>query len=91
MGNFSLSALIKLLALDFSPGMSICLERLICSSSLSLATLLALLRPIIFSVDGTPIREFKNLESIGVPFPKKEAMRIYLVYGMLMIGLQEGV
>ncbi|KAE9602409.1 putative xyloglucan:xyloglucosyl transferase [Lupinus albus] len=32
---------------------------------------------ILFSVDGTPIREFKNLESIGVPFPKNQAMRIY--------------
>ncbi|XP_027355280.1 probable xyloglucan endotransglucosylase/hydrolase protein 23 [Abrus precatorius] len=32
---------------------------------------------IIFSVDGTPIREFKNLESKGVPFPKNQAMRIY--------------
>ncbi|XP_030955094.1 xyloglucan endotransglucosylase/hydrolase protein 22-like [Quercus lobata] len=32
---------------------------------------------IIFSVDGTPLREFKNLESIGVPFPKNQAMRIY--------------
>ncbi|KAI4315953.1 hypothetical protein L6164_023976 [Bauhinia variegata] len=32
---------------------------------------------IIFSVDGTPIREFKNLESKGVAFPKNEAMRIY--------------
>ncbi|KAK7816217.1 xyloglucan endotransglucosylase/hydrolase protein 22, partial [Quercus suber] len=31
----------------------------------------------VFSVDGTPIREFKNLESIGVPFPKNQAMRIY--------------
>ncbi|KAL4353317.1 hypothetical protein GQ457_06G007500 [Hibiscus cannabinus] len=32
---------------------------------------------IIFSVDGTPIREFKNMESKGVPFPKDQPMRIY--------------
>lgn len=32
---------------------------------------------IIFSVDGTPIREFKNLESIGVPFLKKQPLKIY--------------
>ncbi|XP_073149533.1 xyloglucan endotransglucosylase/hydrolase protein 24-like [Henckelia pumila] len=32
---------------------------------------------IIFSVDGTPIREFKNLESRGVPYPKNQPMRIY--------------
>jgi xyloglucan:xyloglucosyl transferase/xyloglucan:xyloglucosyl transferase TCH4 len=32
---------------------------------------------IIFSVDGTPIREFKNMESQGVPFPKNQPMRIY--------------
>lgn len=32
---------------------------------------------IIFSVDGTPIREFKNSETIGVPFPKSQPMRIY--------------
>ncbi|XP_057416322.1 xyloglucan endotransglucosylase protein 7-like [Lotus japonicus] len=33
---------------------------------------------IVFSVDGTPIREFKNTEAInGVPFPKSQAMRIY--------------
>ncbi|CAI0376013.1 unnamed protein product [Linum tenue] len=32
---------------------------------------------IIFSVDGTPIREYKNLESRGVPFPKSQPMRIY--------------
>uniref|UniRef100_A0A2N9F708 Xyloglucan endotransglucosylase/hydrolase n=1 Tax=Fagus sylvatica TaxID=28930 RepID=A0A2N9F708_FAGSY len=32
---------------------------------------------IIFSVDGTPIREFKNLESNGIPFPKNQPMWIY--------------
>ncbi|KAL5549076.1 hypothetical protein UlMin_004307 [Ulmus minor] len=32
---------------------------------------------IIFSVDGTPIRKFKNLESAGVPYPKNQPMRIY--------------
>lgn len=29
------------------------------------------------SVDGTPIRELKNMESRGVPFPKSQPMRIY--------------
>lgn len=32
---------------------------------------------IIFSVDGTPIREFKNAESVGVAYPKNQPMRIY--------------
>ncbi|XP_074280144.1 xyloglucan endotransglucosylase/hydrolase protein 22-like [Silene latifolia] len=32
---------------------------------------------IIFSVDRTPIREFKNRESIGVAFPNKQPMRVY--------------
>ncbi|CAL8990390.1 unnamed protein product [Prunus brigantina] len=32
---------------------------------------------IIFSVDGTPIRQFKNFESKGIPFPKNQAMSIY--------------
>ncbi|KAJ9189047.1 hypothetical protein P3X46_000388 [Hevea brasiliensis] len=32
---------------------------------------------IIFFVDGTPIREFKNLESNGIPFPKSQPMWIY--------------
>ncbi|KAM7511729.1 hypothetical protein LguiB_010604 [Lonicera macranthoides] len=35
------------------------------------------LNTIIFSVDGTPIREFKNMESKGVPFPKNQPMRLY--------------
>ena len=30
-----------------------------------------------FSVDGTPIREFKNMESKRVSFPKEQPMRIY--------------
>ncbi|KAA3470732.1 xyloglucan endotransglucosylase/hydrolase protein 22-like [Gossypium australe] len=32
---------------------------------------------IIFYVDGTPIREFKNLDSTKVPFPESRAMRIH--------------
>ncbi|XVF04999.1 hypothetical protein REPUB_Repub05bG0132000 [Reevesia pubescens] len=32
---------------------------------------------IIFFVDGTPIREFKNLESKGIPFPKSQPMWIF--------------
>ncbi|CAK8578447.1 unnamed protein product [Lathyrus sativus] len=32
---------------------------------------------IIFLVDNTPIRVFKNVESMGVPFPKNQPMRIY--------------
>ncbi|CAA7408227.1 unnamed protein product [Spirodela intermedia] len=32
---------------------------------------------IIFYVDGTPIRYFRNNEAKGVPFPKNQPMRIY--------------
>ncbi|KAE8702072.1 putative xyloglucan endotransglucosylase/hydrolase protein 25 [Hibiscus syriacus] len=32
---------------------------------------------IIFSVDGTPIRDFNNLESMGVPFPKDQPMSLW--------------
>ncbi|KAK6942429.1 Glycoside hydrolase family 16 [Dillenia turbinata] len=32
---------------------------------------------IVFSVDGIPIREFKNLESRGIPYPKGQPMRLY--------------
>ncbi|XP_057497589.1 probable xyloglucan endotransglucosylase/hydrolase protein 23 [Actinidia eriantha] len=34
-------------------------------------------RSIIFSVDGTPIRQFKNMQSDGIPFPKDQPMWIY--------------
>lgn len=30
-----------------------------------------------FYVDGRPIREFKNLESMGIPYPKNQPMKIY--------------
>ncbi|XP_050363412.1 xyloglucan endotransglucosylase protein 1-like [Argentina anserina] len=32
---------------------------------------------IVFLVDGIPIRQFKNLESFGIPFPKYQRMRLY--------------
>ncbi|KAI3444145.1 hypothetical protein Pfo_000810 [Paulownia fortunei] len=32
---------------------------------------------IVFSVDNTPLREFKNLENMGVPFPKRQPMKLY--------------
>lgn len=32
---------------------------------------------IVFLVDNTPIRVFKNAESVGVPYPKNQPMRIY--------------
>ncbi|KAK9715813.1 hypothetical protein RND81_06G191200 [Saponaria officinalis] len=32
---------------------------------------------IVFYVDGTPIREYKNLESKGIPYPKSQPMWVY--------------
>ncbi|XP_031251145.1 probable xyloglucan endotransglucosylase/hydrolase protein 23 [Pistacia vera] len=32
---------------------------------------------IVFYVDDIPIREFENMESYGIPFPKHQPMRIY--------------
>ncbi|XP_074566660.1 xyloglucan endotransglucosylase protein 7-like [Curcuma longa] len=34
-------------------------------------------RHIVFYVDGTPIREFKNMEAKGMAYPKSQAMRVY--------------
>ncbi|KAG1364477.1 putative xyloglucan endotransglucosylase/hydrolase protein 23 [Cocos nucifera] len=34
-------------------------------------------RHVIFMVDGTPIRDFKYVDSRGVAFPKSQPMRIY--------------
>ncbi|KAF7806616.1 putative xyloglucan endotransglucosylase/hydrolase protein 23 [Senna tora] len=32
---------------------------------------------IVFYVDGRPIREFKNMEGVGIPYPKSQPMRLY--------------
>ncbi|PWA67523.1 putative xyloglucan endotransglucosylase/hydrolase protein 25 [Artemisia annua] len=32
---------------------------------------------IVFLVDETPIREFRNMERIGVPYPNRQPMRLY--------------
>ncbi|KAI4344392.1 hypothetical protein L6164_011626 [Bauhinia variegata] len=32
---------------------------------------------VVFYVDGRPIREFKNLEGVGIPYPKSQPMRLY--------------
>ncbi|KAK4792210.1 hypothetical protein SAY86_022645 [Trapa natans] len=32
---------------------------------------------LVLYVDGVPIREFKNLEGAGVPYPKSQPMRVY--------------
>ncbi|EHA8591346.1 xyloglucan endotransglucosylase/hydrolase protein 22 [Cocos nucifera] len=32
---------------------------------------------ILFYVDGTPIRVFRNMEGMGLPYPKNQAMRLY--------------
>ncbi|KAI9117328.1 hypothetical protein K1719_011494 [Acacia pycnantha] len=32
---------------------------------------------VVFYVDGRPIREFKNMEGVGVPYPKNRPMRLY--------------
>ncbi|VVB16314.1 unnamed protein product [Arabis nemorensis] len=34
-------------------------------------------KTIIFSVDGTPIREFKNMKPMNVSYPEKQAMRVH--------------
>ncbi|XP_074569919.1 putative xyloglucan endotransglucosylase/hydrolase protein 23 [Curcuma longa] len=34
-------------------------------------------RHVLFMADGTPIRDFRNLESRGIAFPKSQPMRIY--------------
>ncbi|KAE9609846.1 hypothetical protein Lal_00006541 [Lupinus albus] len=32
---------------------------------------------VVFYVDGKPLRKFKNLEGVGVPYPKNQPMRLY--------------
>ncbi|WVZ05485.1 hypothetical protein V8G54_018831 [Vigna mungo] len=44
-----------------------------------------------FSIDGTPIREFNNMESKGVAFPKNQSMRYTLTFGMVMTRQQGGL
>ncbi|XP_073275517.1 xyloglucan endotransglucosylase protein 7-like [Primulina huaijiensis] len=45
---------------------------------------------IIFYVDDIPIRDFKNLEEFGVPFPNAQPMRIYLSLGYAEDGTTQG-
>ncbi|XP_073285014.1 xyloglucan endotransglucosylase protein 7-like [Primulina huaijiensis] len=45
---------------------------------------------IIFYVDDIPIREFKNMEKFGVPFPNAQPMRMYLSLGYAKDGTTEG-
>ncbi|KAA3484767.1 xyloglucan endotransglucosylase/hydrolase protein 22-like [Gossypium australe] len=46
-------------------------------SIIFICLIVILLNVYCFSVDGTPMREFKNLESKGVAFPKSQQMRVY--------------
>lgn len=45
---------------------------------------------IIFYVDDIPIREFKNMEKFGVPFPNAQPMKMYLSMGYAEDRTTEG-
>ena len=69
----STSLLLYMTVANISPSCSV--FNYLCSSRLSVCNVVGY--GVRWYVDGRPIREFKNMETKGVPYPKKQAMRLY--------------